>query len=130
MPGVKKEQIDAAAEKALPALQEIGRADLFRDDAVYFLGLMAAKGLAAFGMVTLTMGVDDKVCIANPVHVYLDAQAMVNDDVGEDQLSKFKWVRPILGSGRPQYTAWRNGELWEIEFTNEPEEESGSGDHQ
>lgn len=117
MVGVKKGQIEA-----LPPLQEIGRAELLRDDAVYYLGLMAAKGLTAFGQITLIMGADDKVCVANPVHVYLDAQAII-DDVSVDQVPDYKYVRPVLGSGRPQYCAWRDGELWEIEFVDEPEED-------
>ena len=130
MPGVKKEQLEKAAKEALPPLQEIGRDDLLRDDAVYFIGLMAAKGLAAFGQVTLIMGADDKVCIANPTQVYLDAGAIIADDMDPSLVPKYKWVRPILGSGRPQYVAYRDGELWEIEFIDEPEEEPGSSDHQ
>jgi hypothetical protein len=134
MPAVKKEQLEEAAKQALPPLEEIGRKDLLRDDAVYFIGLMAAKGLAAFGQVTLIMGSDDKVCIANPTQVYLDVGAVINDDSDPALLPKFKWVRPILGSGRPQYVAYRDGELWEIEFVDESEdeseEESGSRSHQ
>jgi len=125
MPGVKKEQLEKAAEAALPPLREIGRADLMRDDAVYFIGLMAVKGLAAFGHVTLIMGEDDKVCIANPTKVYLDACAAIADDTPDEDL-KFKYVRPILPTGRPQYVAWREGELWEIEFIDEESEEDAS----
>jgi len=126
MPGVKKEQLEV-----LPPLQEIGRAELLRDDAVYYLGLMAAKGLTAFGQITLIMGADDKVCVANPVHVYLDAQAIIDDAMPVDQVPNFKYVRPVLGSGRPQYCAWKEGELWEIEFIDEePEENPSRGNHQ
>ena len=130
MPGVKKEQLEKAVKEALPPLQEIGRADLLRDDAIYFIGLMAAKGLAVFGHATLIMGADDKVCIANPTKVYLDAGAIITDDMPLGVEPKFKYVRPILATGRPQYVAWRDSELWEIEFTDEePEEDPGSSDH-
>lgn len=112
MPAVKKEDI------VLPPLDEIGLEELYREDAIYFLGLMAAQGLRNFGQVTFIMGADQKVCVANPVHVYLDSQAVTSDD---SPAPPFKWVRPILGSGRPQYSAWKNGELWEIEFYTKEE---------
>jgi hypothetical protein len=130
MPAVKKEQIEAAAKQALPPLEEINRDDLLRDDAVYFIGLMAAKGLMAFGQVTFLMSADDKVCLANPTQVYFDVGAAIVDDMDPSLVPKYKWVRPILGSGRPQYVAYRDGELWEIEFVDESEEEPSSGDHQ
>ena len=126
MPGVKKEQLEEAVKEALPPLREIGRSDLMRDDAIYFIGLMAAKGLAAFGHATLIMGADDKVCIADPIKVYLDAGATITDDTPPDEEMKFRYVRPILPTGRPQYVAWRDSELWEIEFTDEESEEDPS----
>jgi len=130
MPGVKKEQIEEAVKKALPPLTEISKQDLLRDDAVYFIGLMAAKSLMTFGQITLVMGASETVCVANPTQVYLDAGAII-DDEGLSEVPPFKWVRPILSSGRPQYVAWRDGELWEIEFEDDfPEQQnSGSGDH-
>lgn len=130
MPGVKKEQLEEAVKEVLLPLREIGRADLMRDDAVYFIGLMAVKGLAAFGHATLIMGADDKVCIADPTKVYLDAATAIADDTPDEEL-KFRYVRPILPTGRPQFVAWRDSELWEIEFTDEDEseEDAGRGDH-
>jgi hypothetical protein len=98
-------------------LQDIGVGDLVREDAIYFLGMMAAHGLRNFGQVTLIVGGNDKVCVANPVHVYLDSQAMLNEDL--EKLPPFRWVRPVLGSGKPQYCAMREGEMWEIEFLEE-----------
>jgi hypothetical protein len=107
---------------SLEPLTEISRQDLRRQDAIYFLGLMVSKALESFGQVTLMMSQDDKVAVANPVHVYLDAKAVITD-MG-DPLPPFHWVRPVLGHGRPQYVAWKNGELWEISF-NEPEQSDG-----
>lgn len=130
MPGLKKEQLEKASKSSLPPLVEIGRDELLRDDAVYFLGMMAARELRAFGQITMMMGADDKVCVANPTLVYLDANAIVNEDMPERP--DFRWVRPILGSGRPQFVAWKDGELWEIEFKDDLQvpEDSGSSDHQ
>lgn len=129
MPGVKKEPL-VATKGALPSLTKIGKQELQRDDAIFFLGLMAAKSLLTIGQVTLIMGADEDVCIANPTQVYLGAGAII-DDGKMTEIPDFKWVRPILPSGRPQYAAWRDGELWEIEFIDEePEEKTSDSDHQ
>lgn len=119
---IDQEVMEELREKAksLPPLQDIGRKDLDRQDAIYFLGLMAAHGLKSFGQVNMVIGEDDKVCLANPIHVYFDAKAYIHDDT---ELPPFKWKRPVVSEGRPQYVAWRKGELWEIEF-EEPETES------
>lgn len=108
--------------KKVEPLTEISRPDLQRQDAIYFLGLMAARSLETLGQVTFLMSQDDKVAIANPTHVYLDAKAVVTDDPS-GKSPPFRWVRPILGQGRPQYVAWKNGELWEIEFEEPYESE-------
>ena len=108
-------------------LSEISRADLKRQDAIYFLGLMAAKGLETLGQVTFMMSEDDKVAVANPTLVYLDAKAVVTDSSPSQEVPPFRWVRPILGQGRPQYVAWRNGELWEIEFEEPYESQQTEG---
>jgi len=107
----------------LPPLQELFRTDLDREDAMYFLGLMAAHSLKTFGQVNMMIAANDRVCIANPIHVYFDAGAYVHEDLAE--LPPFQWKRPIVSEGRPQYVAWREGELWEIEFDEEPEAKSG-----
>ena len=101
-------------KKPLVPLKEISRQDLKRQDAVYFLGLCAANQLEKLGIAVFTLSPDGKVAMPNPTHVYLDADAYMNEDI--QSLPPFKWVRPILGQGKPQYVAWRNGELWEIEF--------------
>lgn len=126
MPGVKKEQLEKAAKEALPPLTEITKQDLLRDDAVFFIGLMAAKSLMTFGQITLVMGASETVCVANPTQVYLDAGAIL-DDEDLTELPPYKWVRPILASGRPQYVAWRDGELWEIEFEDDLQEQEDPG---
>jgi len=117
------EKPDSTGEQA--AEYEISRSDLRKQASVYFIGLMAARSLETFGQVTLIMSDDDKVAIANPVHVYLDAGAFI----GDEKMAKapnYHWVRPVLGQGKPQYCAWRSGELWEIEFDEEPETPIGS----
>lgn len=101
--------------KDLEPLTEIGIADLRRQDAIYFLGMMAARGLELFGQVTLMISGDDKVAMANPVHVYLDVGAFISDQELPTH-PPFRWVRPVLGQGKPQYVAWKEGVLWEIEF--------------
>jgi len=116
------EELEEKVGKAPKPLQDISRADLDREDAIYFLGLMAAHGLKLFGQVNMVMGMDDKVCLANPIHVYFDAAAYIHEDA--DHTPSFKWKRPVISEGRPQYVAWRNGELWEIEF-EESEAEGG-----
>lgn len=104
-------------KSSLPPLSDISVEDLRREDAIWFLGTMAAKGLEAFGQVNMVISGSGKVSIANPVHVYFDTSAWIDEDI--DSLPPFKWVRPILGQGKPQYVAWRDGELWEIEFEEE-----------
>lgn len=104
-------------------LKDIGRDDLKREDAIYFIGLMAAHSLEQCGQVNMVLGANDKVCIANPLHVYFDAGAFVHEDLSE--LPPFEWKRPVLSGGRPQYVAWRNGQLWEIEFKDEETESAG-----
>jgi hypothetical protein len=109
------------AKKKLEPLSEIGMDDLLRDDARYFIGLMAAQSLRLIGQITFFLSADQKVAMANPAHVFLDEKAFIHDDVEE---RPYKYVRPILGSGRPQAVAWRDGELWEIEFLDEEPEEA------
>ena len=108
----------------LPPLTDIGVDDLRREDAIFFLGVMASRGLEAFGQVSMVISGSGKVSIANPVHVYYDVSAWMDDDISE--LPPFTWVRPILGQGKPQYVAWKDGELWEIKFDNEKSSEPTS----
>jgi hypothetical protein len=112
MPAIKKEQLEHV--KPPEEMVEVGLEELRRPDVIHHLGELAAAGLTALGQVTLFRNPDGKVCIANPVHVFFAPGALLEDD-GED-LPPYRWVRPIMGSGRPQYAAWRDGELWEIEF--------------
>lgn len=121
MPEGDKPRLPEATDST--PLRDINRDDLDRQDAIYFLGLMAAQGLKLFGQVNMIVGPNDKVCIANPVHVYFDANAYLQDNM--EEIPPFKWKRPVVPDGKPLYVAWRNGELWEIEFEEEPEIEGG-----
>lgn len=96
---------------------EITRDNLMSDEAILFLGAMAAKSLELFGQVTFLMSGSGGVSVANPVHVYLDTSAWLDDDA--HKLPRYRYVRPVLGQGKPQFVAWKNGELWEIEFEDE-----------
>lgn len=126
---IARGEVKPVPDPSLMPLQDIGRDDLHREDAIYFLGLMAAHALEQSGQVNMLIGANDKVCIANPVHVYFDTSAFLNEDTGE--LPPFEWKRPILSGGRPQYVAWRKGQLWEIEFKdNEPEVSMDDSNHQ
>lgn len=113
----------------LGPLRTISKADLRREDAIYFIGLLAVAGLEKLGQVTLVINSKDRVAIANPAHVLLAAQALADDEDGI--IPPFRYVRPILGQGRPQAVALRDGEWWEIEFEEqqadetEPEEPAG-----
>lgn len=91
-----------------------------------WLGSLAATHLNAVGTVTLFLGEDGKVRVANPLHVYLDGPAMMGDeDFGK---RSFRWVRPVVGEAKPQYAAWKDGTLWEVEFTDEQPNSSEEGD--
>lgn len=79
-----------------------------------WIGGLAASQLKAMGTVTLFIGDDNKLRVANPVHVYLGPEAVIDED--EQEPRPFRWVRPILGEAKPQFAAWKDGTLWEIEF--------------
>lgn len=103
--------------KQVPPIQtsEITRDNLMSDEAILYLGAVVAKSLELFGQVNLLLSGSGSVAIANPVHVYFSVDAYTDEDVHE--APPYKWVRPVLGQGKPQFVAWRNGELWEIEFS-------------
>lgn len=86
------------------------------------LATIAAAGLKQYGQVTFIMRPDGGVAFANPAHVHVHPQAI--EDLGD---KPYRFVRPILGDGRPNYVAWKNGILWEIEFTDEQPEAKSSG---
>ena len=113
MPAVKRGLMGKEVE-----MTDVGREELQRRDVIFHLGELVAAALLSVGQVTMFRNPDGNVCIANPVHVYMAPGALLEDDGGE--VPAFHWVRPILTSGRPQYAAWREGQLWEIEFDGEP----------
>jgi len=115
MPPIKKKQLEHAMKTV-----DVGQEELRRRDVIFHLGELAAAGLNSVGQITMFKNPDGNVCIANPVHVYFAPGAILEDD-GEET-PPFKWVRPILSSGRPQYAAWKGDRLWEIEFDGEPPE--------
>ena len=112
MPPVPKEQM-----KKLSAEIDVGMEELHRRDIVFHLGELAAAALMTVGSVTLVRNPSGKVAIANPIHVYLAPHSIMEET--DTELPPFKWVRPVISSGRPQYAAFRQGELWEIEFEDE-----------
>jgi len=109
MPAVSKEQMEMVT---------VGAEELRRRDVIFHLGELVAAGLTSVGQITMFKNPDGNVVIANPVHVYMAAGAVLEDE--GDDIPPFRWVRPILTSGRPQYAAWKGDQLWEIEFDGEP----------
>lgn len=119
MPPIKK----SLMEKDLKMI-DVGQEELLRRDVIFHLGELVAAALTSVGQITMFKNPDGNVCIANPVHVYMAPGAVLEDE--GDEVPPFHWVRPILTSGRPQYAAWRDGQLWEIEFDGEPPPPAGS----
>jgi hypothetical protein len=105
-------------------------ADMTRENLETFgaaetLAAIAVAGLKQHGQVTFVMRPDGGVAFANPAHVHIHPQAV--PDIAE---GNFRYVRPILGDGRPNFVVWRDGILWEVELANDGiEEESSSETH-
>jgi hypothetical protein len=112
MPPIKKEMMDRLVNEV-----DVGPQELRRRDVIFHLGELAAAGLSSVGQVTLIMNPSGNVCIANPLHVFMAPESVLDEDT--EEVPPFRWVRPVLGSGRPQYAAWRDDQLWEIEFEGE-----------
>ncbi len=87
------------------------------------LGDIAARCLKGAGRVAFMLDEEGVVRWVNPT------QVLLLDGALDDQPDRpFRWVRPALGDGQPTFVAFRNGELWEIEFEEdheEPEEAAG-----
>ncbi len=96
---------------------ELNRSNLETQPAIEMLGAIAAGGLKEYGQATFVMRPDGGVAFANPAHVHIHPDAV--PDIAD---RPFREVRPILGTGRPQYVVWKNGILWEIEFLDEDPE--------
>lgn len=97
---------------------ELNRSHLSSPNTQLWLGGLAAHQLQTMGTVTLFLGEDGKVRVANPVHVYLGPEAMV-DDESSGQVPRVRWLRPIVGEAKPQMAAWKDGMLWEVEIDDE-----------
>lgn len=78
------------------------------------LGTLAAAGLKQYGQSTFFVRPDGGVTFANPTHVHIHPDAM--EDLGE---RPFRYVRPLIGDGRPQFVAWKDGILWEVSLSEE-----------
>lgn len=97
--------------------EDITDENLDRPDVRFYLGTLAAKALRDVGQVTFVKRLDGGVAWANHVHVFIHPQAVPDPTL---MASQYRLVRPVLGDGRPQFVAWQDGVLWEIEFL-EPE---------
>lgn len=93
---------------------ELTRDNLETQPAVEMLGAIAAGGLKEYGQATFVMRPDGGVAYANPAHVHIHPAAV--PDI-EDK--PFRTVRPVIGTGRPEFVVWKNGILWEIEFLDD-----------
>lgn len=103
---------------------EMTRDNIDSIEALETLATIAAAGLRHYGQVTFVMRPDGGVAFANPAHVHIHPQAI--EDLGD---MPYRFVRPILGDGRPNYVAWKDGILWEIEPTDEPRKENSGRQH-
>lgn len=110
----------AKAKKRAAGYRDITLDNIDSPEAQIWLGLLTADQLKAMGSVTLFVAEDGGIRAANPLHVYLDGP-----EVYEGLPSnRYRWLRPIVGEMKPQYVAWRDGQLWEIEFVPEQETQS------
>lgn len=103
---------------------EINRTNLDSLGAVATLGAWAAAFLKECGKAVFVLNPEGEVTWANPVLVDVPI-----DSVKDLSDRPYRFVRPILTDGRPQFVALRDGRLWEIEFIDEAKENSGSKDH-
>jgi tRNA1(Val) A37 N6-methylase TrmN6 len=102
------------AEKPAPQpTVEMNKDNLESLGALETLATIAVAALKNYGQVTFVMRPDGGVAFANPAHVHIHPQAI--EDLGD---KPFKYVRPILGDGRPGFVAWKDGILWEVAFTD------------
>jgi hypothetical protein len=96
---------------------------LLTPGAIMTLGSLCAQALNKIGVVTLIVRPDGFVAYATPFYVHIQREA-----VPDPQLlaRPFHYVRPILSDGKARFVAWKDRELWEIEFEDEPQETSKS----
>lgn len=100
-------------------------------DLVAWVGSLVTSLLLSDGIVTLFIqderdneGLEPSqrkrfIRLAPLTQVYLDAQALT--DTAPYRIKRY--VRPIRTTGRPQFVARKEGELWEVEL--EPEQNPG-----
>lgn len=108
------ESLEALGMDVNGTLEEVSREELKESGVIVYLGVLAAKSLYNYGTAVFCLDDSGKVVQANPIHVYLGPEAIVQDNQ-KDVL----WIRPIIGNGTPKYAAWRDGVLWEVQKTNE-----------
>jgi len=103
----------------------ITRANMGTPEACLYIGGLAARSLELFGQATFVISPEgDIVVYANPTHIFIHPDA-----TREEGGKNYRLVRPILGSGRPQYAAWHQNELWEVEFLDESGKVPSGKDH-
>lgn len=102
--------------------KDVSIRNLDEPDVLAWLAALCSVHLKVAGSVTFFIDEDGYVQLANPLGVFLDIERMKAPE------KPYRFVRPIITDGRPQYIAVReDGTIWEIEFTDEAEAESRGG---
>lgn len=104
---------------------EMTKENLDSPAAAEMLATIAVASLKQYGQVSFILRPDGGVAFANPVHVYFHPQSV--EDLGG---RPYRFVRPIVGAGKPNFVLWRDGILWEVEpedgqLQDQPQEKPG-----
>lgn len=78
------------------------------------LALLAVLALKKYGRVTFVVLPNGGIAFANPSHVDIHPEALK-----DLQGKSMRFVRPLLGDGRPSFVAWKDGILWEVVPTDD-----------
>jgi hypothetical protein len=89
---------------------ELTRQNLDSPGAAVTLATVAIASLKEYGCVTFVMHPNGEVVFANPAYVDIQPQAV--QDLGDKPI---RFVRPLLGDGKPRFVGWKDGRLWEVE---------------
>jgi len=96
-------------EESIPIEMTVDNLDT--PQAASTLAVLAVLGLKKYGRVTFVVRPDRGVAFANPAHVDIHPDAI--EDLADRPL---RFVRPLLGDGKPKFVAWKDGVLWEVEI--------------